>query len=176
MSKTRKILILGGANSGKSAYALKLASEIADGGPKTYVATATALDEEMEKKIEKHKAERALDSGWRTVEEPVQLYDDLHQDAGGVVLIDCITLWITNLLGLGRNDETINHDIEKLNDAIVANPSSVIVVSNELGLGIVPEHELSRHFRELSGRANEAIASVVDEAYLVVAGQPLRIK
>lgn len=173
-AKTGRItLILGGARSGKSSFALGRAAEYA--GPKAYIATAQPLDPEMEERVAKHKEERG--GQWDTIEEPLRMADAVRSVSGkyGVVLIDCLTLWVSNLLCSNVDAEKeFETFIDSLRDA---NESSMLViVSNEVGQGIVPDNALSRHFRDLAGLLNQKVALVADEVYLVTAGIPLKIK
>jgi len=163
-------LILGGARSGKSRFAQALAEALP--GPLTYIATARALDSEMEDRIIRHQADRG--PRWSTVEAP----DDLPQAVGSlpdgaVALIDCLTLWLSNRMLAGADME---REIAALVDAIGRSRSTLVVVSNEVGSGIVPETPIGRAFRDHAGRANQAVASAADRVALVVAGLPLWLK
>lgn len=168
----RKItFITGGARSGKSTLALSLASNIA--GRKAYIATCEPLDEEMRERIERHRAERSED--WETFEEPVDI-SALIRDISGkyeAVLIDCLTLWLSNVIGRGLDAGEMSQELTQSLDGASCN---VIVVSNEVGMGIVPEGELSRRFRDMAGRLNQIVAAVADEVYLSVSGIPIKIK
>lgn len=173
MKKTgRKIVfVLGGARSGKSRFALETASTIP--GKKAYIATAQALDDEMEQRIARHKAERHAE--WKTFEEPVNLQDlitKIHA-THDVLLIDCLTLWITNLM-LGSHN--IDGKVQPFIEALSVCQASVFMVSNEVGLGIVPDNRLSREFRDIAGTLNQRVAAIADEVYFIAAGLPLRIK
>jgi len=171
VNKSRIVFILGGSRSGKSGFALERASKLPGG--KAFVATAQALDDEMRERIERHKNERS--SEWKTFEEPVAL-PQLITDIGkiyDVLLVDCLTLWLSNLM-LNEND--IEADIESLLSAIAPCPASLFIVSNEVGMGIVPDNALARKFRDFAGTLNRCIAAIADEVYLVVAGIPLKIK
>jgi len=165
------ILILGGARSGKSAYAERLAAE--HGGEKVYIATAEAIDAEMEERIALHRKRRG--PAWRTVDAPVELAESLrvHDGEGRFILIDCITVWINNLMFHERDVEPA---VAELCAAISASHARVVLVSNEVGQGIVPDNALARRFRDEAGRANQALAAAADEAVLVVAGLPLVLK
>ncbi|MBF0557371.1 MAG: bifunctional adenosylcobinamide kinase/adenosylcobinamide-phosphate guanylyltransferase [Nitrospirae bacterium] len=165
------VFVLGGARSGKSGFALKAASAIA--GSKAYIATAQALDAEMQQRIDRHKAERSGD--WQTFEEPVNIHDLIVKIHGtfDVLLVDCLTLWISNLL---LNNISIEGMMQKLVDALKSCSSSVFVVSNEVGLGIVPENRLAREFRDMSGTLNQKVAAISDEVYFLAAGLPIRMK
>ncbi|MBI1811614.1 MAG: bifunctional adenosylcobinamide kinase/adenosylcobinamide-phosphate guanylyltransferase [Nitrospirae bacterium] len=180
--------IIGGARSGKSSFALNLANnytsakegvrgrdEISSTPKKAYIATAQALDDEMRERIEKHKKERPEE--WMTFEEPLNittLIKDI-QDQYEVILLDCLTLWLSNLM---LNNFDTNKEIESLINALRLTPNAprMFIVSNEVGMGIVPENELSRRFRDLAGYLNRKVAEIADEAYLVTAGIPIKIK
>jgi len=182
------IFILGGARSGKSRYALQLASELSRDSPSPeliFIATATACDAEMADRIEKHKADR--DSVWRTVEEPLNPAAIVQANSNAsVIVVDCITLFLTNHFmkvwsddaeSIGISDlDGINQAVKDLITAAVESPCTVIVVANELGLGLVPETALGRVFRDAAGWANQEIAARADRVVLMVAGIPLTVK
>ena len=161
--------ILGGARSGKSARAQALAE--AAGETRLYIATAEALDAEMEARIARHKADRG--AGWRTVETPLDLVAAMEAADAPVVLVDCLTLWLSNLMHHGR-------DVEAESAALCAClgrfEGEVILVSNEVGLGLVPETSLGRAFRDAQGRLNQRVAAACDVVEFVAAGLPLRLK
>lgn len=164
----RLTLILGGARSGKSAHAERLIGD----RPAVYVATAQVWDAEMADRVGLHKARRG--AGWETIEEPLDLPGVLARDHGGrPVLIDCLTLWLTNVI-LGERD--VAADSAALCADLAAAPGPVICVSNEVGLGIVPENALARRFRDEAGRLNQAVAAVADRVDFVAAGLPMRLK
>jgi len=168
----RITLVIGGAKSGKSLYALNRAS--AYPGAKAYVATAQAFDAEMEERIKKHKMERG--DGWHTFEEPLGIAATLKEitETHDVIVIDCLTLWLSNLL-LGDADR--EKEIKSfLSSLVVRHSSQVFIVSNEVGQGIVPDNALSRQFRDLAGHLNQKVAHIADEVYLITAGIPMRIK
>ena len=169
--KGKIIFILGGARSGKSGFALETASGIP--GRKAFIATAQALDDEMGQRIARHKAERTDE--WQAFEEPINIQELIARIHGtyDVLLIDCLTLWITNLM-LGN--VAIEGKARLLLEALSACRSSVFIVSNEVGLGIVPDNRLSREFRDIAGTLNQKVAALADEVYFVAAGLPLRIK
>lgn len=168
---SRTILVIGGARSGKSAYAQGLAE--ADGRAPVYVATAGIHDAEMEARVAAHRQTR--DGRWRTVEAPLDLADALarHCGADRIVLVDCLTLWLTNLM-LG------GHDIATATEALTARlpnlAGPVVFVSNEVGAGIVPDNRLARDFRDAQGRLNQAMARACEAVVLVAAGLPLLMK
>jgi len=173
--KAKLILITGGARSGKSRFAQKLADGIK--GRKVFLATAQAWDEEMESRIEMHRKERP--SGWDTIEEAQYLTSAIKNCEGRyeVVLIDCLTMWISNLLAHNSfNQSDILKEVKTLLTNCKAIPSTVIIISNEVGWGIVPANRLSRLFRDIVGKAHQEIASIADEVYLVAAGIPLKLK
>lgn len=172
------ILITGGARAGKSSFAQKLAAE--SGGKVLFVATAEARDEDMRRRIEKHQKSRP--SNWKTLESPSEVAKAISQNGGEyeVVVIDCITMLVSNVM-LAADDErtaesAVINEIEALIKAMQTKPSAFIVVSNEVGLGIVPDNELSRNYRDLLGRANQLMAQYADEVYFMVAGIPVKIR
>ncbi|MBS3936731.1 MAG: bifunctional adenosylcobinamide kinase/adenosylcobinamide-phosphate guanylyltransferase [Sulfuritalea sp.] len=162
-------LVIGGARSGKSGYAERQA--LATGLRVTYLATAQALDAEMAERIAHHRARRP--TGWRSIEEPVALAAALARAAAPdtCLLVDCLTLWLTNVLLAGREAE-----IDGLLEALPALPGHVILVSNEVGWCIVPSTALARRFRDEQGRLNQRIAALADNVTLVAAGLPLTLK
>ncbi|HEX8949500.1 MAG TPA: bifunctional adenosylcobinamide kinase/adenosylcobinamide-phosphate guanylyltransferase [Dissulfurispiraceae bacterium] len=165
------IFVIGGARSGKSGFALSRAS--AHAGTKAYIATAQAFDDEMRERIEKHRSERGGE--WKTFEEPLHLAA-LVKDAGGaydVLLIDCLTLWVSNLLLAGKEETA---EIESLQSSLRGCSSTLYIVSNEVGMGIVPDNPLARKFRDVAGHLNQKLACIADEVYLVAAGVPLKLK
>ncbi len=169
MIAARSVLVLGGARSGKSRYALALAEAAAP--ERVMIATAQAFDEEMAERIARHKAERG--AGWTTREAPLLLAQALAEEArpGRVAVVDCLTLWLSNLLLAERDLEAATRDL-----AALALAGPVIFVSNEVGQGIVPETPLGRAFRDAQGRANQALAAVCDAVVLVTAGLPRLLK
>ncbi len=172
MKGKKIIFITGGARSGKSSFAMAEASKV--NGRKAYIATAEALDEEMKERIEKHKRRRGDD--WVTYEEPIKIPDVLKTIEGRyrLVVIDCLTLWLSNLMKADLNIETeIGHFISSL---VTCHSSLIFIVSNEVGMGIVPENEMARRFRDMAGFLNQGVAEIADEVYMIVAGLPLKIK
>lgn len=166
-------LILGGARSGKSALAARRATE--SGRHVVWIATAQALDAEMAERIARHRAERP--AHWRTVEEPVRLAEALgrHAMADGCVVIDCLTLWLTNLLLAG--DEALpEREADALCEVLPTLPGRILFVANEVGLGIVPDNALARRFRDEAGRLNQRIAVLCDHVTFVAAGLPIELK
>ncbi|MBI5900885.1 MAG: bifunctional adenosylcobinamide kinase/adenosylcobinamide-phosphate guanylyltransferase [Rhodocyclales bacterium] len=163
-------LVIGGARSGKSHLAERRAAE--SGLAVAYVATATVGDDEMAQRIAHHRERRP--AHWRTIEEPLHLAEALRREAatGRVLLVDCLTLWLSNLLlGPGLEPER-----GRFLDALGALPGRVILVSNEVGWGIVPANELARRFADEQGRLNQAVAAACQRVTLVVAGLPLELK
>lgn len=167
----RSVLVLGGARSGKSAFAQSLAEGAAP--ERLYLATATAGDDEMAARIARHRADRGAD--WTTREEPLNLVGALIAEArpARVVLVDCLTLWLTNLMLSDRDPEA---EAARLAEAIPALAGPTVFVSNEVGWGIVPETPLGRTFRDAQGRANMAVAGACDAVVLVAAGLPTLLK
>ena len=167
----RSVLVLGGARSGKSAYAQYLAEAAAP--ERLYLATAEPGDADMARRIARHRGARG--AGWTTLEEPLALAEALRSNAriGRVVLVDCLTLWLSNLMHAGRDPEAA---IAGLAEAIGALEGPAIVVSNEVGMGIVPEHRLGRDFRDWQGRVNREAARACDVVALVAAGLPVLLK
>lgn len=164
------LFVLGGARSGKSRYAQMRAEQT--GLARTFIATAQAYDGEMEDRIARHRDERG--DGWRTVEAPLDLAAAIreHRD-GSVLLVDCLTLWTSNLLLAGH--DAVEY-VPDLIDAIDAAAGPIILVSNEVGLGIVPGNALARQFRDMAGLVNQRVAAAVDEVQFLVSGLPMRVK
>lgn len=164
------ILITGGARSGKSVRAEVRARSFP--GRPLYIATAEALDAEMRERIARHRARRGDD--WLEREVPLDLVTALAEtDGGGARLVDCLTLWLSNLL---HADRDWAREAETLADALARQKSSVVLVTNEVGLGIVPDNALARQFRDAAGILNQMIARVAHEVEFVVAGLPMRVK
>ncbi|MGL3821647.1 bifunctional adenosylcobinamide kinase/adenosylcobinamide-phosphate guanylyltransferase [Sphingopyxis sp. R3-92] len=164
-------LILGGARSGKSRHAQSLAE--AFDGDLIFIATGEAYDEEMAERIDRHRADRG--PRWDTIEAPLALGDAIraHAAPDRLLLIDCLTLWVSNLMHAGRDIGGATDDlIAAMRDA----QGPVILVSNEVGLGIVPDNALARRFRDEAGRVNQAVAAAASEVSFVAAGLPLRLK
>jgi adenosylcobinamide kinase / adenosylcobinamide-phosphate guanylyltransferase len=163
-------LVLGGARSGKSRYAEGLVAVLPP--PWIYVATAEALDSEMVQRVAEHRARR--DGHWRTVEAPRDLANALVDlPAGAPVLVDCMTLWLSNVLLAGLDVEC---EIASFETALARMPNQAVLVSNEVGWGIVPDNALARKFRDLQGRLNQRLAAQADRVVLVVAGLPVFVK
>lgn len=171
----RIVLITGGARSGKSTRALEVARSLAPTEP-YFLATAEPLDDEMAERIATHRARRP--PGFTTIEEPRDLTGALDSLAGraGVVVLDCLTLWVSNLIGAGEDDTTILAKARGLAAALSRAPYPSVVVSDEVGSGIVPQNPLARRFRDLLGWTNQEVARAADEVILMVAGYPLKVK
>ena len=165
---SRLTLVLGGARSGKSRFDENLARQ--HGGLRTYIATAEAFDDEMRQRIAKHREQRAGD-GWVTIESTLDPASVLPRD--GLVLLDCVTVWLGNLMHHGRD---LRAEVAKLCAALEVCPAEVILVSNEVGLSIVPENAMARRFRDEQGLANQALAEIADNVYFIAAGLPLKLK
>ncbi|HKP00381.1 MAG TPA: bifunctional adenosylcobinamide kinase/adenosylcobinamide-phosphate guanylyltransferase [Nitrospiraceae bacterium] len=171
--RSKLILVLGGAASGKSQAALDLAGQR---GTRAFVATGQAFDREMKVRIERHQATRS--SAWETVEVPLEI-EKWFTDNGNnyqSVILDCLTLWLNNMNEQHLLDSAISDATADLLRAIRRTKAHVVVVSNELGLGLVPATKAVRAFRDLAGRVNQQVAAEADEVYLVVSGLPLRLK
>lgn len=166
-----KYFVLGGARSGKSHHAQRLAQSL--GTNLVYMATAEAGDEEMSQRIARHIADR--DETWKTVEAPIDLRAAIDSTCRGdvVVLVDCLTLWLSNIL-LAEMD--VPQEIDRLVQAIASVDSNLVLVSNEVGLGLVPGNALGRQFRDEQGRLNRQIASVCDKVEFIAAGLPFLLK
>jgi len=160
-------LVLGGARSGKSRYAEAL---LANANPRTYLATAEPGDAEMAERIRCHREQRG--PVWATREAPIELPDAIRAETGAL-LVDCLTLWVSNLMAQNRDLESA---AEQLCGAIRRPGGPVVLVSNEVGLGIVPENALARAFRDHAGRLNQRVAAIADRVLFVAAGLPLALK
>jgi len=167
--------LIGGCRSGKSRQALELAEKIS-GSKRIFIATCMPLDDEMNQRIEHHKRER--DKSWKTVEAPVELPAAINENSreGDVIIIDCLTLWINNLLMEIENPDVINQCIQKLILAIKEAKCPIILISNEVGAGIVPENKLARKFRDIAGFTNQKVAECADSVIWMIAGIPVSIK
>jgi adenosylcobinamide kinase/adenosylcobinamide-phosphate guanylyltransferase len=168
---TKSQLILGGARSGKSGFAQRQAESLP--GELIYVATAQALDVEMVDRIVRHRAERG--ARWQTVEVPLDLAGAIETKSrpGNVLLVDCLTLWVSNLM-IAESD--LAQAISRLTSALAKAPGKIVFVSNEVGLGIVPENALARRFRDVAGEVNQAVARSVDSVVFFAAGLPMVMK
>jgi adenosylcobinamide kinase / adenosylcobinamide-phosphate guanylyltransferase len=165
----RLALVLGGARSGKSRYAETLVEAAGSG---VYLATAAALDAEMAERIRRHRERRG--KSWTTLEEPLEIARALTAVAAGrPVLVDCLTLWLSNVIAAGRD---VERETDALIDALAHRDAPVIAVANEVGLGIVPENALARLFRDHAGRLNQRVAARADRVVFMAAGLPLVLK
>ncbi len=164
-------LVLGGARSGKSAFAESLVRE--RGVRPVYVATAEFVDDEMRARIETHRARRG--NAWRTVEAPLDLAQAIGRESTSraCLLVDCTTVWLGNLVHHGRDVEVATR---ALLEALAAAPGPVVLVANEVGLGIVPDNAAARAFRDRAGRLNQAVARMAGSVYFVAAGIPMTLK
>jgi adenosylcobinamide kinase/adenosylcobinamide-phosphate guanylyltransferase len=171
MTELATTLVLGGARSGKSAFAEKLVGD--SGLAKVYLATATPGDDEMRLRIAQHRTQRG--EGWTTVEEPLALVDALTREVthGRAVLVDCLTLWLSNLMLAGRDPEI---EARRLTRFLDVAKYPVVLVSNEVGLGLVPDTPLGRRFRDAQGRLNQIVAALVPNVVFIAAGLPLWLK
>jgi adenosylcobinamide kinase / adenosylcobinamide-phosphate guanylyltransferase len=164
-----RTLVLGGARSGKSRFAEGLAKSFP--GPKTYIATAEPFDEEMRQRIARHRQQRAAD-GWTTIEAPLDPAAAIR-GAEGFVLLDCVTVWLGNLM---HHERAIPASVDALLSALAETQSEVVLVSNEVGLSIVPENAMARRFRDEQGIANQKLSAAVDAVFFIAAGLPLKLK
>lgn len=173
MNKT--VFVLGGCRSGKSSYALERAQK-ASVDNTVFIATCVPHDDEMKSRVARHRKERG--SNWQTVEAPVDLPQAIDRLNGkaGIILVDCLTLWISNLLMENPDSESVLHQVQSLTRSVKASDCPVILVSNEVGAGIVPENKLARLYRDLVGSTNQAVADCADQVVWVIAGIPVTIK
>lgn len=178
MIRTRKgrskvILVLGGAASGKSQFALNLAGQAR---PRAFLATGEALDREMAARIQRHQASRSQD--WHTAEVPTELAEWFKEYSHNyrLVVLDCLTLWLSNLRGSRVSEAAIPARVLALLEAMRKSSARVVIVSNELGLGLVPVGPAVRKFRDLAGKVNQQVAAEADEVHFVISGQSLRLK
>lgn len=174
------LLITGGSRSGKSAYAQKLAEALQ--GPRAYLATCPVLDEEMAERCRKHQEARSA-AAWKTIEEETDIADVIRKDrTHSVILVDCLTLWVNNLTfraeqeGRLMTEEDIANGCRHMLEACGAFAGTVIFVTNEVGMGIVPDNPAGRRFRDLAGRCNQIIAAGADEVIFMVSGIPWPVK
>jgi adenosylcobinamide kinase / adenosylcobinamide-phosphate guanylyltransferase len=171
MTALATTLVLGGARSGKSTFAERLVTD--SGLNRIYLATAAAGDDEMRERIAQHREQRG--AGWRTIEEPLDLVNMLASESArdGVVLVDCLTLWLSNLMHADRDPA---QEALRLAEWLRGSAGPIVLVSNEVGLGLVPETPLGRRFRDAQGRLNQIIAGAVPDVVFVAAGLPLWLK
>ncbi len=167
--------MIGGCRSGKSSFALDEANRTAK-EHKYFIATSMPLDPEMEKRVEKHKKERGKD--WHTIEESVLIHEKIDEYSGraGVILIDCLTLWLSNLLCQSYDPAGVLELLEKFEKALLNCECPVFLVSNEVGLGIVPENRTAREFRDLAGMIHQRMAKLSDRVVMTIAGIDIEIK
>ncbi len=169
------MLVLGGAKSGKSTFALNICNDLNKN--KIFLATAQAWDREMEDRIKRHQDER--DDKWRTVEEPLDIVDRIREldSEDSVILVDCLTLWLSNLFMKYEDDYVfITRAIDALAEQLSNIKGTVVAVSNEVGMGIVPENQLSRRFRDTAGYTNQQIAGIAQKVVILFAGLPMVLK
>ncbi len=168
------IFVTGGARSGKSRFAQELAGEFP--GPKAYLATAQILDEEMAERIRRHKMSRPPD--WETLEEPLRVPERIEAKGNhyGLILVDCLTLWISNLMLAGVSQSGILREGARLLESARQAKCSVILVGNEVGMGIVPDNPPARAFRDISGLMQQKVAREADEVFFMVSGIGMKIK
>lgn len=168
------IFITGGVRSGKSHFAQELAKKFS--GSKAYLATAQALDGEMKKRIDRHQKSRPR--SWQTLEEPIHIIEVIQREGKrfDLILLDCLTLWLSNLMMAGWKERRILTAADRFLKAAQKAPGSFIFVSNEVGMGIVPDNPAARDFRDLSGLIHQKVASAADEVYFLVCGLPQKVK
>ena len=171
--RSKLILVLGGAASGKSQVALDLAGQV---GPRAFVATGQALDQEMKARIERHQATRSSDWVTAEISTDIAIWCSKNGKSYQTIVIDCLTLWLSNLLGQRLRDVAVSEATTDLLHAIRAMRARVVIVSNELGQGLVPATKAVRAFRDLAGQVNQQVAAEADEVYLTISGLPLRLK
>jgi adenosylcobinamide kinase/adenosylcobinamide-phosphate guanylyltransferase len=172
MSRGKRILIGGSVRSGKSAFAVALARQL--GSRRTFVATAQGLDDEMRERIARHRKQRGDE--FQTIEEPFDLPAVLGRlTETDVVVVDCLTLWLSNLLVRGDTEATILTRVEELIAVTNHVPFDTVMVTNEVGMGVHPEHRLGRAFRDVAGRAHQCVARGADEIYFAALGIMLRL-
>lgn len=178
--ESRLVFVTGGCRSGKSAYALRLAEK--NEGTRCFVATCPVLDAEMADRVRRHREERR-GNGWRTIEEEVDVAGAIAScPEAAVVLVDCLTLWVNNLMYRAELDGRLLGEDDAFRAAgefcaaAHERPGMVIAVANEVGMGIVPENAAARRFRDLAGRVNQTVAACADEVFFLVAGLPMKVK
>lgn len=174
-NKAKITLVMGGCRSGKSRFALDAALQI-PGKQKIFLATSVPTDPEMDQRVARHQAERGGD--WQTIEEPVMIHETIEQASktADVILVDCLTLWTSNLLMADYGEPEVMTAVGLLTRTLQQSPCPVFLVSNEVGQGIVPDNALARQFRDLAGLVNQKIAAMADQVILTVAGIALPIK
>jgi adenosylcobinamide kinase/adenosylcobinamide-phosphate guanylyltransferase len=176
----RVILVTGGGRSGKSTFAQKLAESMA--GSRAYIATCPVIDDEMAERVRKHREARKA-GRWDTIEEPLALAEALRREGGhDICLVDCLTLWVNNVVfeaekvGLDVTEDDISRLCDEILEACRRRAGTVLFVTNEVGMGIIPENPLARRYRDLAGRCNQVIARQAETVILMVSGIPVTIK
>lgn len=177
---SRLVLTTGGCRSGKSAHAQTLAETLP--GPRAYLATCPVIDDEMRRRVDAHRRDRE-GRGWTTVEESLDLAGAIRRAEGHpVILVDCLTLWLNNLAyeaelaGISLTEDAVAARAAEVAHAARQHGGTVVFVTNEVGMGIVPDNRSARHFRDLAGRVNQTLAAACDEVVLLVSGIPISIK
>ena len=167
--------IIGGCRSGKSQHALQTAAKM-PGNRKIYIATCVPEDDEMKQRVAKHQKRRG--QSWTTVEEPLNLPEAILQNShrADVILVDCLTLWVSNLLMETNDEKKIEETIYQLTDTLEEATCPIVLVSNEIGTGIVPENKLARQYRDIIGLTNQAVAKTAGKVIWMVAGIPVTVK
>nr|WP_320190546.1 bifunctional adenosylcobinamide kinase/adenosylcobinamide-phosphate guanylyltransferase [uncultured Desulfobacter sp.] len=175
MTDITHILVLGGCRSGKSNVAKQTADSMA-ADKKIYLATCVPTDKEMKARVKRHQEDRGPD--WTTIEEPIRIHETIERLCiqAKVILVDCLTLWISNLLFQEKDEAGIMAAVDLLENALHRSTCPVILVSNEVGYGIVPENSLARQFRDMAGLVNQRVAQAVDKVIISMAGIPVQIK
>ena len=171
----KSVFVLGGCRSGKSSYALEAAQQFS-ADRNVFIATCVPRDDEMKLRVTRHQQERSRQ--WQTVEAPIHLPEAILEagEEAGILPVDCLTLWISNLLMENYESDQILDQVQSLTRSVASAACPVILVSNEVGAGIVPENELARRYRDLIGSTNQAVANRADQVVWVVAGIPVTIK
>jgi adenosylcobinamide kinase/adenosylcobinamide-phosphate guanylyltransferase len=169
------VLVIGGCRSGKSTYALQTAEKV-PGKQKIFIATCVPQDDEMKQRVAKHQKDRS--QNWVTVEEPLHLPEAIlgNSPKADIMLVDCLTLWVSNLLMETDDEKKLEGPIAQLIDAIEKAACPIVLVSNEVGTGIVPENRLARQFRDIAGWLNQAVARCASKVVWMVAGIPVTVK
>ncbi|MEN8211253.1 MAG: bifunctional adenosylcobinamide kinase/adenosylcobinamide-phosphate guanylyltransferase [Thermodesulfobacteriota bacterium] len=173
--KKKITFVIGGCRSGKSSFALDQANR-EKGGAKIFIATSVPVDSEMEKRVKKHQDERGGD--WHTIEEPVKIYEKINQYSkdASVILVDCLTLWVSNLLLYPFDHDQFDKAVKHLENSLELCKCPVFLVSNEVGTGIVPENKIARQFRDFAGFVNQRVAKAADRVVMTIAGIDVQIK
>ncbi len=165
-------LLLGGARSGKSSLAVEIGRR--HDGPVCFIATAPSIDDDMERRIERHRTERP--DTWTTIEEPIDLTGALGAvEDHALAIVDCLTLWVSNLMYAGRSDDQVRDLATAVGDLAIRRPAPTVVVSNEVGMGIHPDTDLGRRYRDLLGWVNQTIAAAADPSLFLIAGRAIEL-